>query len=90
MKNSRQTPISSPAEDVEKNTSDSADTTILKNNPKIDHRLLAEYEHLISAAKGVIQVTQGADYNLAHPLSSKNKPTDAYHRGQRVHTDKKV
>ena len=25
MKNSRQTPISSPAEDVEKNTSDSAD-----------------------------------------------------------------
>ena len=90
MKNTRQTPISSTTEEVEKNTSDSTDTTILKNNPKIDHRLLAEYEHLIAAAKGLIQSTQGADYNIAHPLSSKKKPTDAYHRGQRVHTDKKV
>ena len=33
-RNSRQTPISSTTEEVEKNTSDSADTTILKNNPK--------------------------------------------------------
>ena len=89
MKNSRQTPISSPVEDVEENTSDSTDTPILKNNPKIDHRLLAEYEQLIAAAKGVIQITQGADYNIAHPLSSKKKPTDAYHRGQSVRSKKK-
>lgn len=88
MKNSRQAPISSTTEEVERNTSDSTDTTILKNNPKIDHRLLAEYEHLITAAKGLIQNTQGADYNIAHPLSSKKRPTDAYHRGQRVNAKK--
>lgn len=89
MKNSRQTPISSTTEKVEKNTSGSTDTTILKNNPKIDHRLLEEYERLIAGSKGVIRVTQGADYNIAHPLSSKKKPTDAYHRGQRVNAKKK-
>ena len=90
MKNSRQTPISSTTEEVKKNTSDSTDTTILKNNPKIDHQLLEEYERLIAGSKGVIRVTQGADYNIAHPLSSKKKPTDAYHRGQSVNTDKKT
>ena len=72
------------------------DKTIIENNPKVDHQLLSEfyrvteeYERLVAAAKGVIRVTQGADYNLAHPLASKDKPTDAYHRGQRVSTDKK-
>ena len=89
MKNSRQTPISSTTEGIEKNTSNSPDTTILKNNPKIDHQLLAEYERLVAAAKGVIQITQGADYNIAHPLSSKKNPTDAYHRGQSVRPKKK-
>ena len=88
MKTPRQSPISSPVEVVEKNTSDNTETNILKNNPKIDYRLLAEYEQLIAAAKGLIQNTQGADYNIAHPLSSKKRPTDAYHRGQSVNTNK--
>ena len=64
------------------------DGSTIKNNPKIDRRLLAEYEHLIAASKGVIRVTQGADYNLAHPLASKDKPTDVYHRGQSVSANK--
>ena len=82
MKDSHQSPISSPVESVEKNTSDSTDANILKNNPKIDHRLLAEYEHLIAASKGVIHVKQGADYNIAHPLASKDRPTDVHHIGK--------
>ena len=70
--------------------------TIIENNPKVDHQLLSEfyrvteeYERLVAASKGVVRVTQGADYNIAHPLASKDRPTDAYHRGQRVSTDKK-
>jgi hypothetical protein len=100
MKNSRQSPIFSPAEDVGKKTSDKivetsaphewwTDRTTIENNPKIDRWLLAEYEHLISVSKGVVGVKkQGADYNLAHPLASKDRPTDAYHRGQRVIANK--
>ena len=65
------------------------DRVIIENNPKIDYQLLAEYERLIAASKGVIHVKQGADYNIAHPLASKKRPTDAYHRGQSVSTDKK-
>ena len=63
---------------------------IIKNNPKIDHRLLAEYERLVAASKGVVPIKQGADYNIAHPLASEDRPTDAYHRGQSVNTDKKT
>lgn len=72
-------------------------TTTVENNPKIDRKLLSEfyrvteeYERLVAASKGVVRVTQGADYNIAHPLASKDRPTDAYHRGQRVNTDKKT
>ena len=86
MKNPRQSPISSPVEVVEKNTSDNTETNILKNNPKIDYRLLAEYERLIAASQGVIHIKQGADYNIAHPLA---RPTDTYHRGQSVRSKKK-
>ena len=72
------------------------DKTIIENNPKIDPQLLSdfyrvtgEYERLVAASKGIVRVVQGADYNLAHPFASKNRPTDAYHRGQRVNAKKK-
>ena len=61
------------------------DKIILKNNPKIDHRLLEGYERVIAASgSGVRLRKQGADYNLAHPLARKDMPTDVYHRGKRV------
>ena len=70
-------------------------TSTVAKNPKIDRELLSEfyrvteeYEHLVAASKGVVRVTQGADYNIAHPLASKERPTDAYHRGQRVSENK--
>ena len=100
MKKSRQSPIFSPVEAIEEKISDRTvgasvphewwtDKATIESNPKIDLSLLAEYERLISASKGVISVKkQGADYNLAHPLASKDRPTDAYHRGQRVITNK--
>ena len=41
------------------------DKIILKNNPKIDHRLLEGYERVIAASgSGVRLRKQGADYNL--------------------------
>ena len=96
MKNSHQALISSPTKEVVEQASERTDVTILKNNPKIDRELLSEfyrvteeYERLVAASKGVVRITQGADYNIAHPLSSKKKPTDAYHRGQRVNAKKK-
>ena len=96
MNNLRQPVITSSADEISKKTVETAtlhkrriDKTIIENNPKIDHQLLEEYERLIADSKGVIRVTQGADYNIAHPLSSKKRPTDAYHRGQSVSTDKK-
>ena len=60
------------------------DKTVAKKNPKIDRRLLAEYERLIAPLKGVIQIKQGADCKLAHPLARKDMPTDACHRGKRA------
>ena len=102
MKNSRQSPISASAEKTRDKASKKAvevstphewkvNRTIIENNPKIDHRRLEEYEHLISASKGVIDVKkQGANYNLAHPLASKDKPTDAYHCGHKVSKSKKI
>ena len=65
------------------------DMTAMENNPKINtqllsefHRLTAEYERLTAPLKDVAKVTQGADYNLAHPLARKDMPTDAYHLGK--------
>ena len=81
MKNSRKSPISSPARNVRKKGA-VIDTTILENNPKIDHQLLEEYERLVAGLKGVIPIKQGADYNIAHPLASEDMPTDAYHLGK--------
>ena len=102
MKNSRQSSISSPTKVVEEKSSKrtievstphkrKVDRTIIENNPKIDHQRLAEYEHLVSASKGVVsEKKQGANYNLAHPLASKDKPTDAYHCGHKVSKSKKI
>ena len=96
MNNLRQLVIISSADKISKKTVETStlherriDKTILENNLKIDHQLLEEYERLIAGSKGIIRVTQGADYNIAHPLSSKKKPTDTYHRGQRVNAKKK-
>jgi hypothetical protein len=82
MRNSRKSPIATPAKNVRKKAP-KTDMTILENNPKIDHQVLEEYERLIDASKGVIRVKQGADYNIAHPLASEDMPTDAYHLGKR-------
>ena len=102
MKDSRQSPIFSPVEAIEEKISDRnvgasvphgwwTDSTTIESNPKIDRSLLAEYERLISASKGVIGIKkQGADYNLAHPLASKDKPTDVYHCGHKVSKNKKI
>ncbi len=84
MRNSCQSLIPSPAEDVGKKTSERTDMITIKNNPKINHRLLAEYDRLVATSKGVVRVTQGVDYNLAHPLASKDRPTDAHHTGKRL------
>ena len=63
----------------------STEAAILKKNPKIDLRLLEEYERLVAASgSGARSKKKGADYNIAHPLSSKDRATDAYHRGQSV------
>ena len=83
MRNSRKSLLPSSAKDAGKKTSKRIDTTILENNPKIDHQLLEEYERLVDGLKDVIPIKQGADYNLSHPLASKDKPTDAYHRNKR-------
>ena len=82
MRNSRKSPIPSPAKNVRKKAP-KTDTTILENNPKIDHQLLEEYERLVTGLKDVIPIRQGADYNLSHPLAT-DMPTDAYHRGKKV------
>ena len=96
MNNLRQLVITSSADKIAKKTVETStlherriDKTIIENNPKVDHQLLEEYERLVAASKGVIHIKQGANYNIAHPLASKDKSTDAYHRGQRVSTDKK-
>ena len=72
------------------------DMTAARNNPKIDtkllsefHRLTEEYEHLTAPLKDVARVTEGADYNLAHPLARQDMPTDAYHLGKSVSKVKK-
>lgn len=83
MRNSRQSPISSPAKDVKKKMP-VVDSTILENNPKIDHELLEKYERLVDSLKGVIPIKQGADYNLGHPLGSNDVPTDPRALGKRA------
>ncbi|MXZ01678.1 hypothetical protein F4Y93_13940 [Candidatus Poribacteria bacterium] len=72
------------------------DMTATGNNPKIDtkllsefHRLTEEYERLTAPLKDMARVTQGADYNLAHPLARKDMPTDAYHLGKSMSEVKK-
>jgi len=87
---------SNETNEVSRSREQHPDMTVPGNNPKIDtkllsefHRLTEEYEHLTAPLKGVARVTQGADYNLAHPLARKDMPTDAYHLGKSVSEVKK-
>lgn len=85
MKNSRQSPKPSPVADVRNSASAKTDQNILRNNPKIDRRLLAEYERLVNASKGVIRTKKpGADYHLSHPFGSNDVPTDPREIGKRL------
>ena len=85
MNNSHQSPMTSPVEDVKKKASAKTDKTILKNNPKIDRRLLAEYERLVDASGGKIRTKKpGADYHLSHPFGSNDVPTDPREIGKRL------
>ena len=65
MKNFRQRSIFVQVTDVGGKIHRNTDETILKKNPKIDHRLLEEYERFVAASgSGVRLRKQGADYNL--------------------------
>ena len=82
--------------EVSRSLKQHSDMTAPENNPKIDtrllsefHRLTEEYERLTAPLKDVARVTQGADYNLAHPLARKDMPTDAYHLGKSMSEVKK-
>ena len=58
-------------------------TIDINKNPKINQRLLRQYQCLIASSKETVKVMPGADYHLSHPLGSKNRSTDVYHLGQR-------
>ena len=68
MKNSRQPTVTYPVADVKNKATEKTDTNILKKNPKIDWRLLEEYERLIAPVRDFFPVKQGADYRLSHPF----------------------
>ena len=59
------------------------DTIDINKNPKIDQRLLRQYQRLITSSKQAVKVVPGADYHLSHPLGSKDRSTDVYHLGKR-------
>ena len=87
---------SNETNEVSKAREQHPDMTASGNNPKIDtkllsefHRLTEEYERLTAPLKDVVRVTQGADYNLAHPLARPDMPTDAYHLGKSMSEVKK-
>lgn len=87
---------SNETNEVSRSREQRPDMTAIGNNPKIDtkllsefHRLTEEYERLTAPLKDVARVTQGADYNLAHPLARKDMPTDAYHLGKSMSEVKK-
>ena len=84
MKNLHQSAISSPIKEIRDGASTKTDKAILRNNPKIDCRLLEEYERLITPLKGVIQIKQGADYHLSHPFGPNDVPTGPREIGKRL------
>ena len=85
MNNSRQSSTSAPVGDVKNKASAKTDMNILGSNPKIDRRLLAEYERLVNASGGVIRKKKpGADYHLSHPFGSNDVPTDPREIGKRL------
>ena len=72
MKTFRQRSIFVQVTDVGGKIHRNTDETILKKNPKIDHRLLEEYERFVAASgSGVRLRKQGADYNLAAPTRTQ-------------------
>lgn len=91
MKDSRRVQISSLVAEAEDKTSEtpqqrvkipvtlkgSDNQMLIENNPKIDLRVVEEYERLAAASKGAVRVTQGANYRLSHPLRSNDVPSDA-------------
>jgi len=88
---------SNQTNEVSKSREQHPDMTAAVNNPKIDtrllsefHRLTEEYERLTAPLKDVARVTQGADYNIAHPFARKDMPTDAYHLGKSMSEVKKT
>ena len=60
------------------------DKIILKNNPKIDRRLLEEYERSIAPMRDFFPAKQGTDYHLSHPFGSNDVPTDPREIGKRL------
>ena len=72
MKNFRQHSITVQIADVEVKTRRKTDETVPKKNPKIDLRLLEEYERLVAAVGSDVRLrTRGADYNLAPPTRTQ-------------------
>ena len=89
VKNACNKEISNKTKEVTMSHKQWVDLTETDNNPKIDtqllsefHRLTEEYDRLTAPIKDIVRVTEGADYNLSHPLASKDRPTDAYHLGK--------
>ena len=81
MKNSHQHSISVQRVKTRGNT----DKIILNNNPKIDRRLLAEYERLVDASGGTIRKKKPwVDYHFSHPFGSNDVPTDPREIGKRL------
>lgn len=85
MKNSRQSPTSAPVDDIKNKVSLKTDINVLGKNPKIDRKLLAEYERLVNASGGATRTKKiGADYHLSHPFGSNDVPTDPREIGKRL------
>lgn len=61
--------------DVSSNTiirKDWIDLANTEDNPKIDTKVLIEFNKLIKPLKDVLNMPNGADYNLSHPLEASN------------------
>ena len=85
MNNSRQSSTSAQVEDVKNKVFAKTDMNILGSNPKIDRKLLAEYERLVNASGGATRTKKiGADYHLSHPFGSNDVPTDPREIGKRL------
>ena len=85
MKNFHQRSISVQVTNVGVKTQRKTGETVPKKNPKINVRLLEEYERLIAASGGAIRTKKpGVDYHLSHPFGSNDVPTDPREIGKRL------